>query len=90
MDLSTRRGAQAAAFVGAWVALGFAFRLRPDAYLVAVLPVLLVAIFGLMAWIVRELGRISNANSTSEVVIAHLERTVNDHAERIHDLEMSR
>lgn len=55
----------------------------PDAYLVAVL----VATLSLIAWIVRELSRISRANGISEIVTAHLEKRVNDHEERLRDLE---
>ena len=36
-----RRGAEAAAFVGAWAVLGFAFRLRPNTYLLVGVPLTL-------------------------------------------------
>lgn len=35
----------------------------PDAYLVAALPVVLVAIIGLMTWMVREMGKIQIINA---------------------------
>lgn len=60
----------------------------PDGYLIALLAVLLPSMIALMAWIVKELGRISNANSVSEVLIAHLERKVNEQEAELQKIQL--
>ncbi len=55
----------------------------PDGLVYAVIPVSLTLIVALMAWIVRELSRISVANARSE-------QTLEDHERRIGELEHRR
>jgi hypothetical protein len=55
----------------------------PDGLLFGVVPVALALIVTLMAWIVRELGRISVAN-------ARTEERFEDHERRLSNLERSR
>jgi hypothetical protein len=52
----------------------------PDGLIYAVIPVSFTLIVGLMAWIVRELSRISVQNARSE-------ETLKDHERRIGRLE---
>jgi hypothetical protein len=53
----------------------------PDGLIYALLPVSFVMIVGLMAWMVRELGRISENN-------ARFEERVEDHERRLNRLEV--
>lgn len=51
----------------------------PDGYLIASL----VAIFGFVAWLVREMGRISQDNTKSNTIIFYLEQKINEQEARM-------
>lgn len=51
-----------------------------DGYAIAVLPVALVGIIGLLTYLVRELGRLA-------VLLGRIEERTNDHERRIENLE---
>lgn len=62
----------------------------PTSVLVAVLSVSFPAVVMLMAWMVRELGRVSTSNGRMEERLDAGEQRMNDMALRLHDLERSR
>lgn len=66
----------------------------PDSYLVGVLPVILGGLFGVVAWMVRELARLTRGITDMQVINAAMAERVNAQHEamimmaaRIRDLE---
>ena len=62
----------------------------PDGLLYGLAPVVAAAVFGLMAWMVRELGRVSSTNAATEARLEAGERRMDDHDSRLRELERGR